>query len=723
MKRNLVNFILACVAFWGSLSMAQIAMEDGLPVDVKADRLEFDTDQRVLVGVGHVVIHRGGDELRADYISVDTETQDVYARGNVSFKREGMNWSGEELAYNFKTKTGDFGTFDAFLDPFYIRAEDTIRKGDGIYEMKNSTVTTCEGDKPEFRIKASKMVYEENRIIAGKHVTLWLGPVPVFYMPYWRYNLYNDAFDVDIMPGYSSKMGFFLLGAYNYDVLPQVRGTTHLDYRSKRGVGVGQDFMWRDRENKNWEGGIMGYYLNDNNPIDGKDEELERTGLVDSERYRLKLHHYQAFSDRTYLLSELNYLSDPYMIEDFFDHEYRSNVQPENQASITHIGDDYTASILFNTRLNDFYENVNRLPEISVDVPALEIPQTWLYYEGRHTATALERVFEEGSTAKDYDTMRLDSWNQVSYPMRYFGWLNVIPRAGYRGTYYSKTRKTTTSTVTNYVTEVVSSGGVDTEIVLAEEAEETTEQEMGADLRNLYEVGVETSFKAFNVYGEKSRNSLHGYRHIAEPYANYTYIPEPNLTPEQIYQFDSIDELDESHYVRLGMRNKLQTKKKDQIRDLANVNLWVDYRIKPQEDEEDIGPINWDADVYPADWCTLSTKGSYDTYESVVPEMDTRLTLNPSDDASLFLEHYYQNDERNLYAASISLYPNRKWSARGYWRYEGQTGELEEQSYFISRKSSCVGYGLGYKDRNDDWQVWLRIWVLAFPGSTVQLGL
>jgi hypothetical protein len=33
-----------------------------------------------------------------------------------------------------------------------------------------------------------------------------------------------------------------------------------------------------------------------------------------------------------------------------------------------------------------------------------------------------------------------------------------------------------------------------------------------------------------------------------------------------------------------------------------------------------------------------------------------------------------------------------------------------------------VGYGLGFKQVDDDEQVWFRFWLLAFPDSNVDLG-
>ena len=61
-------------------------------------------------------------------------------------------------------------------------------------------------------------------------------------------------------------------------------------------------------------------------------------------------------------------ISDPDVLEDFFDQEFRYGAQPDNRISLTHRGDDYTATLLGAVRLNDFFDAVERLPDASFDV-------------------------------------------------------------------------------------------------------------------------------------------------------------------------------------------------------------------------------------------------------------------------------------------------------------------------------------------------------------------
>jgi hypothetical protein len=66
----------------------------------------------------------------------------------------------------------------------------------------------------------------------------------------------------------------------------------------------------------------------------------------------------------------------------------------------------------------------------------------------------------------------------------------------------------------------------------------------------VFEFGAELSFKAFSTWQD---NQGFIWRHVVEPYTDITLIPEPNLLPEQIYQFDEVDEIEESNTVRFGV--------------------------------------------------------------------------------------------------------------------------------------------------------------------------
>ena len=91
-------------------------------------------------------------------------------------------------------------------------------------------------------------------------------------------------------------------------------------------------------------------------------------------------------------------------------------------------------------QLNSFFETTERLPEIDFDLKRQPLGNTGIFYEGETSAAELNRNFPTGSAYEDYSAFRIDCFHQLTYPKTYFGWLSIVPRVGFRETYYSQTR-------------------------------------------------------------------------------------------------------------------------------------------------------------------------------------------------------------------------------------------------------------------------------------------
>ncbi|MCA1808805.1 MAG: hypothetical protein LC725_05030, partial [Lentisphaerae bacterium] len=576
-----------------------LARVQEVPMDVQADSLDYGQDDNLMIAAGNVVLTKDDEVLRSDYAIINLQTYDVLADGRVTFVRGNNVWVGDHLNYNFKTQRGDFGEFRAFLEPFYVHAGSSERSAPDEFLLKDVRFTTCEGDEPAAYLHARTARIIPNHSVRAYHVVMYVGGVPVFYSPFWFQNVGTRNF-LSITPGYNSRMGLFMLMALNYRLTRHLEAATHIDLRTRRGVGVGQDLMWSSSGNSHglsteryesddddddfwffgrktrrldeveqdkWYGDLITYYTRDAWPEEGKTQKYP----IEEDRYRLRLYHNHSLTDEDYLMLQLNYLSDPKIIQQFFREEYKTYPEPENYLVLGHRTQNFSLSLQVQKRFNDFYTTVDRVPEVNLDVSRQEIGRSRFYYESQSSAGYLEKLWESNVTNRqDYSVFRADTDHSVNYPARFFGFLNVIPRVGYRGTYYSRTKEdykvvTETTSVDTNGLETVSS------------VTNTYMRPLSAELRNMYETGVETSFKAFKIWQTHPGDFINNLRHIVEPYINYTYIPEPNVRPDNLYQFDSVDELDRQHDIRLGLRNKLQTKRR-RIYDLINADIWTSYR-------------------------------------------------------------------------------------------------------------------------------------------------
>ncbi|HAL91999.1 MAG TPA: hypothetical protein DCM68_03120, partial [Verrucomicrobia bacterium] len=281
-------------------------------LDIQADDLSYDAARRLVIAKGHVKVARGTDSVSADYAEVDTASEQISARGNILIQYLGNTWKGEEATYNFKTGVGDFGSFSAYAPPYHLTATDSHRLSPRRMELRGLMLTTCEPDNPEYSVRASSATLEDNKILRAKNVRFQLGPVPFFWFPYMRANL-EELAKFEFTPGASSSMGLFLLTTYNQPVSDVFTTHTHFDVREKRGLGVGEDLSWKDPAGGNYAGQLRLYYADDQEPWRNEEQRAVREEIADSDRYWIHLDDRHNVTDRDYLITELNYVGDPWV--------------------------------------------------------------------------------------------------------------------------------------------------------------------------------------------------------------------------------------------------------------------------------------------------------------------------------------------------------------------------------------------------------------------------
>src|SRR5439155_26190505 len=186
--------------------------------------------------------------------------------------------------------------------------------------------------------------------LEATHAILYVKGVPVFYFPYYRRSLKHKANHIALTPGYRSLHGPFLLTSYNWYWNEQLEGAFHLDGRFKRGVGVGPDLRWRLPQYG--EGMFRAYYADDlapeANPLSGH--------KIPDNRYRLWFGDEVTLRTNLTLKGLIRYQSDPFITRDFFEGEYRENIQPSTFVELNQLWRNFTLDVVAQPRVNDFFE-------------------------------------------------------------------------------------------------------------------------------------------------------------------------------------------------------------------------------------------------------------------------------------------------------------------------------------------------------------------------------
>lgn len=681
MKLRWICLFGASLLFAGTALQAESTntTTDDLPLKIKAQRLEYVGN--MMVASGNVEIKYQNSLLKADHVSVDQQSGECHAEGNVFLKRNSMEWRGEKINYNFRTQKGDFGAFQMSAGVYQINAQEANRISEDELLLKKVILTPCRsegGESPPISLHARKAKVIDKRTIKAWGVSFYLKSVPVFYLPYIERSL--DASIFHVVLGESGNWGPYIQTTTTFNLSSNLVSKSSLDYLSRRGLGLGQDFKWKSK-NDHWS--LKSYYISDDEPRDSDEPD---DYLNDNERWAIRTRYTNRRTERQYLMSRINWLSDPDVLEDFFNEDYRIEVQPENFLGFASSGYGYTLGLRFDKLLNDFYAGVDRTPTFSINSYTKRIAETPFYYHSSSEAAYLEQQFADGDPRDRYRSWRIDTDQTIKCPLK-FDWLNFIPRAKYRATYYSQTPTNQTK-----------------------------------NLRHIFEVGAETSFKAYKVLSDKPAFYGNGLRHLAQPFLDYTYSPQSSLETNEIYQFDRIDELTEQHGLRFGIRNELQTRRNNGIYELLELDLHTFYRFDPARGQQDFGNLHLDSEIHLSEQMDFYADLEYDWHTHLLSPLNMRFAYQLADDTRISGEYRYRQNEHDLISGRLELFPNRDWSFDLVSRYDKETSRWEENQISVKRRFNCLGLGLGYKQTEWDHQIWFYLWGLDFPASELNLG-
>lgn len=662
---------------------------------------------------GFTVIY-GDVKLVADSGMVNTATGEAVVQGNVRIERGGQVWQGERIEYNFETGKLVTESFKTGQNPFFVQGDVVVGEQQaGVYVAANSLVTTDDYAKPGYSVRAKTIVVMPGEYIEARNATLHVGDVPVFYFPYYRRSLKHRSNHWELTPGYRSRDGAYLLTSYNWYWNQQLGGALHLDGRTKRGVGVGPELNWNLP--RFGQGAAGYYYIHD---LDPEADVLDRS--IDADRQRAFVTHLAEPRSNLTARLAVNYQSDPFILRDFFESEYRENVRPKSFLEINQLWRNFSLDLLAQPQVNPFFETVERLPDVRLSAFRQQLGPTPLFYESETSAGYYRRNFANGTT-NDYAAGRADTFHQLVLPLTLFGWLNLTPRVGGRFTHYNE----------------------------ANGLGATTEEED----RAVFNTGAELSFKASRLWRGASSKlwQVDGLRHIIQPSFNYVFVPQPTRSPRELPQFDSelvstrllpidfpdynaIDSIDSQNVVRLGLRNKLQTKRDGAVQNLIHWALFTDWRLDTRDGQGTFSDVFSDVELRPFSWLAVNSEVRYDVDQGALDIADHRMVIAPNDVWSLTLGHRYLRDNallddpslaiddigNNLFFTTLYYRFNENWATRISHQFEARDGTLEEQYYTVYRDLRSWTAALTFRVRESrsrpaDYTVALTASLKAFP--------
>lgn len=742
-----------------------------MPVDITATDRNTYIDQ-IATADGNVVVRYLDDTIFADHVIFDRSTNVVTANGNVRIYSGGRVYRGDSITYNLTTKAMTSSAFFGEDYPKLFSGKQVTTPEFNHYHLTNGTFTTNNRENPSFHMEAGTIEYRPGNEVVLKNVVVYIGQVPVFYLPIFVQAL-NDsrpAYQFEI--GDSGRFGAFIDNTYNWVLNPKLRGSADFDLRGKRGYATGLDLQYFPGLNsdillKTYFAKDNLYSRNDpnypNSPARGDISDSDvYDGIGSDNRYRIAYQHHLQFGSDLSSIANLNLWSDPWITRDYFSGEYQQENQPPNFINLVAYDPLYTISLLASPQLNPFFETEERLPQLMLETKQQKIFNSPIEYASQSSMVYFERHYADTNNFRDpadyifnsfptttaydyyhpggnpyryntaqlnnYSAFRYDTLHEFYYPHQYFNFLSLTPRIGARATYYSDDNRD--------INDTVNGNGLSNDKI-------TNSQFRVAGM-----VGLAGDFKVSRTWLDVKNSSLgiDGIRHIFEPFFDAQYAPSPTVTPNEIRGFDnrlystrlqpldwmsynSIDSIDKQAVVRFGAWNKIETKRNGVNYELLDWATYadadIDHNFSASTPNDTLSNIFNDIRFYPTRQLQFHSFSSIDINGNGYNEIDNDLTWSPDPSIQITAGDHYINhspifENSNNISFDLFYRINEHWQVETQQQFEAQSGRSQLQNFTVYRDLDSWQLALTYSNSeidngHNDQSIYFSLTLKAFP--------
>jgi len=272
--------------------------------------------------------------------------------------------------------------------------------------------------------------------------------------------------------------------------------------------------------------------------------------------------------------------------------------------------------------------------------------------------------------------------------------------------------------------------------------------------RTIFHAGVDASFKVSKVYPEAVSKALgvNELRHITQPYVNYSFVsadgppegfatridrltPSTRLRPLDLPLFTAVDDIQNWNIARIGMLNRLQTKRNQGTFGWFELNTFFDAYIDDPEFDREFSNLFNNITWRPLPWLIARANSQVPVFgqETDYTEVTSGLTFLPVKNFQFTIGHYFLDDhpffiDSNLVSLSTYTRLGENWGFSTSHRFEAVDNTLEIQQYQVHRDLSAWTASVGGIIRDsrrgeDEFGVVLSFTLKAFPRVTIPIDL
>jgi LPS-assembly protein len=263
------------------------------PTHVEADQIEGH-DNLEMIAQGKVIMRNLREQVEADWLRYDQDTDLAQARGNVVLTRERDRLEGSALKLKLEDRLGDMQDvrFQVYSKnaktplstPQLSRGEaKTLTfEGPDVYRMDAASYTSCPIGNDDWLLKMDELQLDYvNSLGSARQVRVEYLNVPILYTPWMDFALDDKRKSGLLSPTYgaSNSRGLEIVVPWYWNIAPNYDATITPREMSKRGLQLGSEFR----------------YLEPKYSGDLSAEWLPNDHVTDTDRYRVYWRHRQNF--------------------------------------------------------------------------------------------------------------------------------------------------------------------------------------------------------------------------------------------------------------------------------------------------------------------------------------------------------------------------------------------------------------------------------------------
>ncbi|MBW2675955.1 MAG: LPS-assembly protein LptD [Deltaproteobacteria bacterium] len=696
-----------------------------IPWNIVADELSYDNAAKVYTAEGNVQISKADKKISADHIRFDHENMKVEASGHIVISSGEDLISADNLSFDLVTEKGQISNGRLYIQKnnFHIWSDNLRKTGKDTYQAQKASVTTCDGEKPAWKITGRNLNVTIEGYGYAYHAAFWVKNVPVFYSPWIGFPVKTQRQTGLLTPqaGLSNSKGYEYNQPFFWAINASSDATFYWHYMSERGNKFGAEYRYALSPLS--KGTTMFDYLDDRRIDDTTGVEDEGTDYprLNSDRYWFRTRNDQELPGNFNALLDMDIVSDQDYLTDFkrgytgfeITRDYYNKIFGRDL-------DDYNDPI----RLNRFninrnwmrynlnaeirwYDNiiartqdlsnstVQRLPFVQFKGSKQALGNTPFLFDldSEYTHFYRETTTTTNSVTQDH---RFDLHPRAYLPLDLGHYFTFEPSLGLRETIWN---------VQAYENPPLNS-----------EANEFQHREM-------FDIGMNLSSEIYRIFGgNPSPNRM---KHTLNPRVNYSYIPDYNQTDYP--EFDSIDRIEAENQVTYSITNLFVLRRPDlrntgpqdgkpvyRYHQVARFDIGQSYDFREAyEDDplewtngqtrEPFSPVYARLDITPERYFKLSTNVDWSVYDNEPVSHNIAAGFFDRRNDRLAIEHRYtretndtSQDGVNSFAAEGFLKVTRPLSLIARYEYDLYTDKELETSFGILYGAQCWSLDLRY---------------------------